>query len=67
MKRYFKTVFFTIVPFMMAFFVCYLVGSFVEVSFDIEAWVRDTRLAVVSGGILWGIELYVKLMFEGLV
>ena len=34
MQRYFKTLFITIVPFILSFCVCYLIGSFIEVSFD---------------------------------
>lgn len=67
MVRYFKTLFITIVPFVLAFFLCYLIGSFVEVAFDTALWDKDTRMTTVAGGILWGIALYVKLMFEGLV
>lgn len=67
MQRYFKTIWLAIIPFVVAFFTCYLVGSFVEVAFDTALWERDTRLAVVSGGILWGIALYCKLYWERLV
>ena len=67
MVRYFKTLFITIVPFVLAFFLCYLIGSFVEVAFDTALWDKDTRMTTVAGGIGWGIALYMKLYWEGLV
>lgn len=67
MKRYFNTIFFNLVPFALGFLVCYLIGSFVSVSFDTALWERDTRISVVGGGIAWGVALYMKLHWEGLV
>lgn len=67
MKRYFNTLFFTLVPFALGFFVCYLIGSFVNVSFDPVAWTIEGRAFAALGGFTWGGGLYCKLMFEELV
>ena len=67
MVRYFKTLFITLVPFVLGFVVCYLVGSFIEVSFDTVLWERDTRIGAVIGGFVWGFALYMKLFWEELV
>ena len=67
MQRYFNTLFFTLVPFVLGFFVCYLIGSFVSVSFDPMLWTVEARGMTALGGLAWGCALYCKLMFEGLV
>ena len=67
MHRYFKTLFVTLVPFVLGFFVCYLIGSFVSVSFDPVMWTAEARGMTAFGGFAWGCGLYSKLMFEGLV
>ena len=67
MTRYFKTLFITVVPFVLAFVLCYLIGSFIEVAFDTALWERDTRISVIAGGMGWGIALYIKLYLEALV
>lgn len=67
MTRYLKTLFVTLVPFVLGFFTCYLVGSFVSVSFDPTLWTFESRCMTAVIGYLWGAALYLKLTFEGLV
>ena len=67
MQRYFKTLFLTLVPFALSFCVCYLLGSFMEVSFDTALWERDTRIGTVIVSFVWGFALYMKLFWEELV
>jgi hypothetical protein len=67
MNRYFKTLFFTLVPFVLGFFVCYLLGSFLCVSFDPSVWEPQARGLMAFFGFVWGCGLYCKLMVEGLV
>ena len=67
MNRYFKTIFVTVVPFILALACAYLVGSFVCVSLDPSLWDFRDRLTTAVAGIAWGIALYMRLMFEGLV
>jgi len=67
MKRYFNTLFFTLVPFVLGFAVCYLIGSFISVSFDPMLWTLETRGIMAFFGFTWGCALYCKLMMEGLV
>lgn len=67
MERYFKTLFITLTPFVIGFFTCYLVGSFINMSFDPVVWTMEARGMTAFGGFMWGIALYCKLMFEGLV
>ncbi len=45
----------------MVFICAFLVGSFIEVSFDISRWKEDTRLTVgVISGIFMGISFLVS-------
>ena len=67
MNLYFKTLFTTLMPFVIGFFTCYLVGSFVSVSFDPVMWTIEARSFTALCGFVWGGGLYCKLMFEGLV
>lgn len=67
MKRYINTLCATLVPFVVGYFICYLIGSFVSVSFDPMLWTPDARALTALGGFTWGCGLYCKLMFEGLV
>jgi len=67
MSRYFRTLFFTLVPFALGLFTTYLIGSFVCVSFDPTMWDFNDRMTTAGGGLMWGVALYMKLAFEGLV
>ena len=67
MTRYFNTIFSNLVPFVMGFFVCYLIGSFVSVSFDPALWDMGVRLCTAFFGVVWGLAIWLKLVAEGLV
>ena len=67
MTRYFKTVLATVVPFALAMLGAYLVGSFINISWDPVDWERDARLVTSIWGLVFGGMLYVKLHYEGLV
>lgn len=67
MKRYFNTIFFNLVPFALGFFVCYLIGSFVSVSFDPVMWTAEARATTAVFGCIWGLAIWMKLEAEGLV
>lgn len=67
MKIYFNTIFFNLVPFVIGFFVCYLIGSFVSVSFDPMFWDIGTRLCTAFFSVVWGLAIWLKLVAEGLV
>lgn len=67
MTRYFNTIFFNLVPFVMGFFVCYLLGSFVSVSFDPVMWSIEARTITTVCGFFWGCAIWLKLMAEELV
>lgn len=67
MKRYFNTLFFTLVPFVLAWICTYLIGSFINVSFDPALWTMEARAVMAGAGFVWGCALYGKLSMEGLV
>ena len=67
MKLYFKTIFAVIVPFVLALCGAYLIGSFINVSWDPVEWERDARLVTSIWGLVFGGGLYMKLFYEGLV
>lgn len=67
MQIYFKTIFVNIVPFIVGYFVCYLVGSFVSVAFDPVMWSIEARTITATCGFFWGCAIWLKLMAEGLV
>lgn len=67
MNRYFRTLFTTLVPFVVAWACCYLIGSFINVSFDPALWTMEARAVMAGAGFVWGCALYGKLMAEGLV
>ena len=67
MKLYFKTIFAVAVPFVLAMCGAYLVGSFVNVSWNPVDWERDARVVTSLWGVTFGGALYMKLHGEGLV
>ena len=67
MKLYFKTIFAVAVPFVLALFGAYLVGSFINISFSPMEWERDARMVTSIWGLVFGGMLYSKLYVEGLV
>lgn len=67
MKMYFKAIAVTIVPFVVAMFMFYLIGSFLSVSFDPADWTLEMRsLMAIFGGVFGG-AMYLKLQLERLV
>ena len=66
MKLYFKTIFVNIMPFAIMLCAAYLIGSFVNTSWNPIDWERDARLITSIWGIGFGFALHVRLHFEGL-
>ena len=67
MTRYFKTIFVNVTPFMLMLAAAYLVGSFVNVSWNPVEWERDARIVTSIWALGFGVALHMKLHFEGLV
>ena len=67
MKRYFKTIFVNVMPFMLMLAAAYLVGSFVNVSWNPVEWDRDARIVTSIWGLGFGVALHMKLYAEALV
>jgi hypothetical protein len=67
MLRYFKTIFINTAPFVIMVFAAYLLGSFINISWNPVDWEREARLLTSIWGIMFGIALHIKLQFEGLV
>ena len=67
MKLYFKTIFTTAVPFVITCFMAYLIGSFLNVSWNPVDWTLDMRILMSIFGMVFGVMLWFKLTFEGLV
>lgn len=67
MKIYLETLARTLVPFVVTLFVAYLIGSFLNVSFSPVDWTLDMRIIMSIFGLGFGMMLWLKLGFEGLV
>ena len=67
MSLYARTIFVNLVPFVLGFFTCYLVGSFVSVSFDPVFWTIEARGVTAVCGFIWGMGIWLKLGIEGLL
>jgi hypothetical protein len=67
MLIYFKTIFVTIIPFCVTLGMAYLIGSFLNVSFDPVDWTVDMRIVMATFGWTFGGALYMKLRYERLV
>lgn len=67
MKLYFKVIFTACVPFVVTLFMAYMIGSFLNVSFNPTEWTMDMRVLMSEFGIMFGIALYMKLYYERLV
>ena len=66
MTRYFKTIFTTLMPFMLGLLGAYLVGSFINVALNPELWTVDSRVFMSIAGMVFGLMLYARLNLEGL-
>lgn len=62
MKNYFAVIGFAIIPFVLGMFTAYLVGSFINVSFDPALWEHDSRVFMSIVGLCAGVALYLKLL-----
>lgn len=67
MRIYFKTIFATVVPFVVTLAIAYLIGSFLNVSFNPVDWTADMRIVMATFGWTFGGALYMKLRYERLV
>lgn len=67
MKLYFETIFKACVPFTVTLFFAYLIGSFLNVSWNPVEWTMDMRILMSEFGVCFGIAMYIKLYHEGLV
>ena len=67
MKLYFKTISVTIIPFFVTLGMAYLIGSFLNVSFNPVDWPLEMRIVMSTFGWTFGIALYMKLKYERLV
>ena len=67
MQLYLKTIFATITPFFVTLAMAYLIGSFLNVSFNPVDWTVDMRIVMATCGWVFGVALCVKLKFERLV
>jgi hypothetical protein len=60
MKEYFATIGLTLIPFAVSFACCYLIGSFIGLSFDPSMWTEQMRMFMSLVGVLFGGALYAK-------
>jgi len=67
MNMYFKAIGLTSIPFITTMFFAYLIGSFLNVSWDPAEWTMDMRILMSIFGMCFGGALYVKLRWERLV
>ena len=65
MKYYFATIGLTLIPFAVSMFCCYLIGSFISLSFSPELWTMEMRMFMSLVGVVFGVGLYAKV--EGTV
>ena len=66
MKLYFKTICSTVIPFIVAMFGAYLVGSFMNASMTPVEWTIESRQFMAVAGLIFGFALYMRLHWEGL-
>jgi hypothetical protein len=67
MTRYFKTIFVNVTPFIIMLAAAYLVGSFLNVSWNPVDWEPEARIVMAFWGVGFGFALYMRLQFESLV
>ena len=67
MKLYFKTIFVATVPFIITLFFAYLIGCFLNVTWNPEFWTVESRQFMTVTGLVFGFMLSGKLWLEGLV
>jgi hypothetical protein len=64
---YAKAMALTTIPFVVALFFSYLIGSFINASWSPEMWTMDLRIMMSIFGVCFGYAMYLKLRFERLV
>jgi hypothetical protein len=67
MKLYFKTIFVHVVPFIIMLGAAYLLGSFINVSWNPIDWTSEARLITSIWGIGFGFALAIRLRMEGVI
>jgi hypothetical protein len=67
MFRYLKTIVVNTVPYIIMLCAAYLIGSFINISWNPVDWEREARIVTSIWGIVFGIALHTKLWMEGLV
>ena len=67
MTRYFKTIFVNAMPFIVTLAGAYLVGSFLNVSWNPVDWEPEARIVMAFWGMGFGFAMHMRLHFEGLV
>jgi hypothetical protein len=60
MKEYFATIGLTLIPFAVSTACCYLIGSFISLSFDPTLWTMEMRMLMSVVGVVFGGALYAK-------
>ena len=60
MKDYFATIGLTLIPFAVSMLCCYLIGSFISLSFDPTLWTEHMRMLMSLIGMVFGCALYAK-------
>ena len=60
MKEYFATIGVTLIPFAVTMFCCYLIGSFISLSFSPELWTMEMRMFMSLVGVAFGGALYAR-------
>jgi len=60
MKEYFATIGVTLIPFAVTMFCCYLIGSFISMSFDPAMWTEQMRMFMSLVGVVFGGALYAR-------
>lgn len=56
-----KEIAWVLMPFAVTYFMFYLIGSFVSVSFDPTIWTPECRIICSVFGFAWGVALLTKL------
>lgn len=67
MLRYFKTIFINTAPYAITLCAAYLIGSFINISWNPVEWEREARVVTSIWGIAFGGALHTKLWMEELV
>lgn len=65
--KYFKTIFAVVFPFAVTLFASYLIGSFMNTSFNPVEWTLDSRQFMSSVGIAFGFALLIRLNYENVL